>query len=64
MNTEKFLQKFLPVFIAGFLINFLLQIIIGFIRWGTLDLYWEGPLIFSISVALLYFIFGDNKNDR
>lgn len=64
MNKEKFLQKFLPVFVSGFLINFLLQFILGFIRWGTIDFYWESPLIFSISVASLFAIFGDSKNGK
>lgn len=64
MNTEKFLQKSLPIFIAAFLINFILHFIIGIIRYGAFDFYWEGPLVFALSISILYAIFGDKKNEK
>ncbi|MFH1050691.1 MAG: hypothetical protein V1779_07145 [bacterium] len=57
MKTENFLQKFLPVFVAAFLVDFLIKTIIGLIRWGTLDFYWESSLTLAVTIASVYTIF-------
>ena len=54
MNIEAFLQKFVPVFVAAFCVNLIIVLIFNFIRWGTIDFYWEGSLTLAITLGVVY----------
>ncbi|MFC2129917.1 hypothetical protein ACFLSQ_00635 [Bacteroidota bacterium] len=64
MNAEKFLQKFLPVFVAAFLVNFIIVTIFNIFRWGTFDIYWEGPFTLAATLGVVYGLMENRKKEK
>jgi len=64
MNVEKFLQKFVPVFVATFIANLIIINIFNFIRWGTIDFYWETPLTLGLTIGIVYALIEDRRDKK